>query len=94
MSLARVTVELPSVFEPILGDRRRIEVEADTLSRALAGLVEDSPVLSAHLFDETGGFRQHVLCLHNGKNTRWLESLDVPVADGDTITILQAVSGG
>jgi molybdopterin converting factor small subunit len=35
-----------------------------------------------------------VLCFHNRTNTRWLQSLDVPVAEGDTLTILQAVSGG
>ena len=47
-----------------------------------------------HLFDETGGFRQHVLCFHNETNLRWLESDEVPVADGDRLTVLQAVSGG
>ena len=31
---------------------------------------------------------------HNSANTRWLDSIDVPVNEGDTITILQAVSGG
>ncbi len=31
---------------------------------------------------------------HNEDNTRWLDSLAVPVREGDTLTILQAVSGG
>ncbi len=47
-----------------------------------------------HLFDETGDFRQHVLCFHNRTNTRWLPPAGVALEAGDTITILQAVSGG
>jgi len=92
--VARVTFELPSVFEPILGKERSIAVEAATLDEALELLVASRPVLATHLFDESGGFRQHVLCLHNGRSTRWMEDLDVPVSDGDVIRILQAVSGG
>jgi len=43
---------------------------------------------------EKGTFRQHVLCFHNQTNVRWLDELEVPLADGDTIAIHQAVSGG
>jgi len=90
----RVKIELPSVFEPILGEGRTLWVEAQTLAGALAALVRVRPELGVHLFDESGSFREHVLCFHNGGNTRWLESLDGPVAEGDTLTIMQAVSGG
>ncbi|MGH7672698.1 MAG: MoaD/ThiS family protein, partial [Gemmatimonadales bacterium] len=30
----------------------------------------------------------------NEENTRWLPTLDRPVASGDVITLMQAVSGG
>ena len=92
--MARVTIELPSLLESAVDGERTIGVEADTLGGALAALVERHPTLDTHLFDETGGLRQHVLCFLNGRNSRWLESHDVEVGDGDTITILQAVSGG
>ncbi len=94
MSVARVTVELPSVLEAIVGRERSIPIEADTLDAALLELTRLRPKLAVHLFDESGGFREHVLCFHNKTNTRWLESLAVPLADGDVIRILQAVSGG
>lgn len=92
--MPRVQIELPSVFEPIVGEQRTLRVEAETLAGALAALVEQRPELGVHLFDERGGFREHVLCFHNGVNTRWLEHLDGPVTEGDTLTIMQAVSGG
>ncbi|MCI0589338.1 MAG: MoaD/ThiS family protein [Planctomycetes bacterium] len=92
--MARVRVELPSVLGDILQGKRLLEVEGATLAEALEDLVRRCPALRVHLFDEAGAFRQHVLCLHNGTNTRWFAGLDRPVAEGDTLTILQAVSGG
>jgi molybdopterin converting factor small subunit len=92
--VARVTIELPRVVSQVVDGRHRVAVEAVTLSGALEELVRALPALEVQLFVETGGFRQHVLCFHNGTNTRWLESLDRELADGDTIRLLQAVSGG
>ncbi len=89
-----VTVELPSLLDHVVNGSRSIAVEADSLRGALEALIERHPGLAVHLFDETGEFRQHVLCFHNQTNTRWLPSADVPLEAGDTITILQAVSGG
>ncbi len=92
--MSKVTVHLPSLLGPIVNGAESISVEGGTVAEALAALVDRHPALQVHLFDERGGIRRHVLCFHNGTNTRWLKSLDAPVADGDTITILQAVSGG
>lgn len=92
--MAQVTVELPSLLARFLDGERRVALEAESLAGALEALVREHPALGVHLFDEAGGLRQHVLCFHNRTNTRWLESLEVPLAAGDTIAILQAVSGG
>ncbi len=91
--MARVTIELPSVLEDVVGERS-IALEAETLAAALEAMTRDHPRLRVHLFDESGAFRPHVLCFHNQTNIRWLASLAVPLAEGDTIRILQAVSGG
>ena len=92
--MSKVTIELPSVLDTVVNGNRTLSFDAETLPGALDALTERYPGLKVHLFDETGGFREHVLCFHNSTNTRWLESIDVPLSDGDTITILQAVSGG
>ena len=92
--MARVTVELPSQLRAVSNDRLSVAVEGDTLAAVLERLFVACPGIRHHLQDETGAFRTHVLCFHNQTNTRWLESLDVPVADGDTVRIMQAVSGG
>ncbi len=92
--MGKVTIELPSVLGPIVDGDRTLTFEAETLPAALAALIDRYPALKVHLYDEKGAFREHVLCFHNQTNTRWMDSIDVPVRDGDTITILQAVSGG
>ena len=92
--MASVTVLLPSLLVDAAGCGRELSLEAATLADALERLTELHPALRVHLFDESGRFRQHVLCFHNEENTRWRHDLSGRLADGDTIRILQAVSGG
>lgn len=91
--MAQVRVRLPSVLSQIAGVRD-LEVEAETLKDGIEALLRNSPELRVHMFDEAGVLRQHVNCFYNDENTRWLEDLDLPLQDGDEITIMQAVSGG
>lgn len=91
--MARVRIELPSLLAPFASGSS-LDVEAETLRGSLDALIAACPALEVHLFDEGGRFRRHVLCFHNGTNTRWLDDLERPVADGDAIRLMQAVSGG
>ena len=105
-----VTVSLPSLLEPVTGGVRELVARGECLREVFADLIEREPRLRRHLFNEAGELRRHVLCFHNGTNTRWLvgpsggkrsdsggrrlDGWDTPVADGDTIIFMQAVSGG
>ena len=92
--MAHVTIELPSILASAAQGRRSIPLEAGTLAEALRRLGEQEPALLSRLVDESGRFRQHVLCFVNDRNTRWLDGQDALLADGDSIRFLQAVSGG
>ena len=52
------------------------------------------PALRHHLCEEDGRFRGHVLCFVNDVNARGLKSMELPLAKGDRIAIVQAISGG
>lgn len=104
-----VTVSLPFLLEPVTGGVRELTVYGGSLREVFDDLIEREPRLRPHLFNEAGEFRRHVLCFHNGTNTRWLggppagradtpgegtDGWDTPVAEGDTVLFMQAVSGG
>lgn len=89
-----VAVSLPSLLDPATGGVREMAASGASLREVFADLVDREPRLKPHLFNEAGELRRHVLCFHNGTNTRWLDGGDRPVADGDTVLFMQAVSGG
>lgn len=88
-----VTIVLPQLLHESIG-QTRIQVRARTLKEAFEQAYKKFPALKAHLRDESGRFRSHVLCFHNETNTRDMKSGDVPLSEGDEITIVQAISGG
>jgi molybdopterin converting factor small subunit len=92
-AMARATLELPSLLRTVI-PRGSLAVEGATLEEALEDAYRQVPTLRVHLVDESGQFRQHVLCYLNDTNSRWLDGEGRRLRDGDCITILQAVSGG
>lgn len=88
-----VQIRLPRLLRPVVGDRRRIEVDGATVGGAIASLLETEPGLRPHLFDESGALRPHILCFVDGASTR-LDDRDAALEPGVTIEFLQAVSGG
>ena len=92
--MAEVTVRIPSLLAELADGRPEHSVEGATVGGALAALFERFPQLQVHVFDESGEVRRHVSCFHNGRHARSAEAHAVRLADGDTVTILQAVSGG
>ena len=91
--LVRVKVILPRMLADVLG-QETLEVDASTVGEALEAAYGRIPILRHHLCDESGGFRTHVLCVHNGVSTRESGGLGGRLKDGDEIRILQAISGG
>lgn len=88
-----VPVHLPAPLHSVAG-AKRLRVEAATLQGALDAAFAAVPALRYHLCDDAGKLRMHVLCFLNDRNTREMATLDVPLADGDEITFVPAISGG
>lgn len=92
--MARVRVSLPSLLESVAGGARELSARGETLGEVFDDLLAREPRLKPHLFEESGDLRPHVLCFHNGTNTRWLDGPDQAVNDGDRVLFMQAVTGG
>ncbi len=92
--MAKITVSVPRMLTSFTDGKRRFNVEAVTVAGALVAAEKAYPMLRIHLFDETGGVREHVQIFVNSTDCRDLPSLREPVKDGDEIIVLQAISGG
>ncbi len=90
----RITVQVPSLLLESTRGRREVEVEGATLAECVEDLLARYPLLEIHLFDQGRKLRGHVNIFHNDTNIRWFDDWSGPVCAGDTLTILQAVSGG
>jgi len=93
--VAHVSIRLPSVLRQLDSTYPcEVEVEGETARDALRALTTRHPTLGRHLFDERDALREHVLCVHNGRQLRE-SSLDAAtLGEGDELAIMQAVSGG
>ena len=92
--MEKVTVRLPAVLAQMINGENRIEVRGETIGEALNELVRLRPALGVHFFNEAGSLRRHILCFHNEVYAKGDGGLGRPVDPGDTITILNSVSGG
>lgn len=61
---------------------------------ALEALERSQSALYRNICDETGKVRRHLNVFVNSDNVRDLAGVDTPLAAGDVVTILPAVSGG
>ena len=92
--MAQIDCTVPFLISDCTDGRSRFKLEASTLAHAIEVLLDTYPLLRIHLYTETGQLREHVLLYYNDDNIAWLNRLDLPLADGDRLTLLQAVSGG
>ena len=84
-----VVVLLPAMLAAETGGRNRFELEAGTVGEALRAL----PVTNL-LFDEHGELRRLVNVYVDGVDARENGGVNAPLADGQTLRVVQAVAGG
>ena len=81
-------------MRPISGGASTVKVEGSTLAEVLAGLDAAHPGVNERLFDEDGKLRKFVNLFVADDDVRYLDGLNTPVPDGETVSIMPAVAGG
>ena len=74
-----VTVRVPTTLRPATGGVSEVKVEGATLAEVLDNLEVAHPGFRSRIFDD---------------DVRFLQGLDTPVPDGETVSIIPAVAGG
>lgn len=89
-----ITITVPGMLRASCGGATSLQIAAPNVRGALESMEVCHPELYRSVCNETGAVRQHMNLFVNTDNVRDLEGLDTPLASGDVLTILPAVSGG
>jgi molybdopterin synthase sulfur carrier subunit len=79
--------------------RRHVEcapqhVAAGSLRAVLDAALQAAPELGHYVFDDQGNVRKHVAVFVNTTMVTNREDLSQPIANGDSVLVIQALSGG
>jgi molybdopterin synthase sulfur carrier subunit len=89
-----VTVKLPTILRKFAADEARVPAEGGTLAEVLKDLESNHPGITKNVIADDGGLHRFINVYLNDEDVRYLGSLETPVAEGDTVSILPAVAGG
>jgi sulfur-carrier protein len=89
-----IEVRIPTILRSYTGGAKTVEGKADTLGALLDDLDARHPGLKARLITGDGSLHRFVNLYVNDEDVRFTGSLDTPLSDGDSVTILPAVAGG
>jgi molybdopterin converting factor small subunit len=89
-----VTVRVPTTLRTLTGGQSEVAVEGSTVGEVLSSLEAAHPGFASRILDDEGGLRRFVNVFVADDDVRFLEQLDTPVPDGETVSIIPAVAGG
>ena len=91
-----VRFRIPGPLRPLTDERAEVTVTSApaTVREALEALWSVHPGVRDRVVNERGEVRQHINIFVGVENIRWTGGLATPVADGNEISIIPAVSGG
>ena len=89
-----VTVRIPAQLRTLTGGAGELSLSGSTVAEVLKDLDASHPGFADRLFDDTGALRRFVNIFLDDEDVRFLQALDTPVTDGQTLSIVPAVAGG
>ena len=89
-----VTIKLPTILRKFANGEPRVSAEGSTLAEVLKDLESRYPGITKNVIAEDGGLHRFINVYLNDEDVRYLGSLETPIEEGDTVSILPAVAGG
>jgi molybdopterin converting factor small subunit len=83
-------IRLRGQLKKLAGDQTDHEIAGATVAELLRALEREQPALAGWILDERGRIRRHINVFVNAEQARE----DDPVAPGDCVDVLPAISGG
>ena len=89
-----VKVRVPTTLRTLTGGESEVHVDGSTVGEVLKNLEAAHPGFHQRLFDDDGSLRKYVNVFVADDDVRFLEGLDTPVPEGESLSIIPAVAGG
>jgi len=87
------TIEISSFFSPLVNNKRKLDIEAETLDDFLSQLTVSFPLLKPYLIDNDGQINSFINIYVNGENIRFLQD-PIQLNKSDVLNILPTIAGG
>jgi len=88
-----ITVRIPTPLRTLTEGEDEVSVEGGSVAQVIDALEAAHPGLKDRLVDDKG-VRRFVNLYANDEDIRFLDGLETPLADGDTLSIIPAIAGG
>jgi molybdopterin synthase sulfur carrier subunit len=89
-----VKVRIPTPLRKLTNEQELVQIEAKTITEAVAQLQAKFPGIQERLVDEKGEVRRFVNVYVNEEDIRFLQNQNTALKDGDEISIIPAIAGG
>ncbi len=89
-----VTVRIPVPLRKLTGQQDKVTVNSTSIKGVIDDLDAQYSGVKGRICDESGNVRRFINIYLNGEDTRYLNGLQTPVAEGDEVSIVPAVAGG
>ena len=89
-----IEVRIPTILRTYTGGEKAVEGKGDTLEDLIEDLETRHAGIKGRLITEEGKLHRFVNIYVNDEDVRFLGSLETPLKDGDSVTVLPAVAGG
>ncbi len=87
-------IRLPGILCQFAEGQRIVSVDSESVGAALTDLSARYPSIGERILDEQGRPQRFVNVYVNGEDSRLLNGIDTPLADGDEVILAPAVAGG
>ena len=89
-----ITVRIPQPLQNLTGGNAEVEAEGSKAADLIDNLESRYEGIRKRLLDDEGKLRRFVNIYVNDEDIRFLDNLDTPIKEGDTVSIVPAIAGG
>lgn len=89
-----IKVRIPSQLKSLTKNSKEIVLEASNILELIDNMENDFPGIKKRLMDNEGKIRRFINVFVNDEDIRFEDNLKTKIKDGDTVSIVPAISGG